>query len=615
MNKFLIIFSVFLLLSTKAISQDSYILNYEEVDIRALSQDVSRFTGKVLILDPRVNGRITIYSDVRISEEEVWDVFLRTIQVNGFSALTEENVVRIVPETESIRDINQGTVNGDITTRIIQLRNRSAEELVGMIRPIMGRQSYLSSISSINALLVVDVNSNISRVEELIMSLDISSNAEITIYPLENLSVIEAVRILESLKTQNNANYTNFTVIPFLQSNSVIISASNFVTNNIKEALERLDRDALGESPFGVIYLRYAKAEEIASILQTLAPRLVSGSLDEAPVITFHAETNAIIISADPSVTDQLRNLIARLDLRRAQVLVEAVVVELSDTAAQTLGIETIFLGDGEDRNPGFITRFPELQGPDLLAIAGSGNESGNALLDNTATNSLLGASGLIAGITRVNSGGDAFGAILNVVSQDINSNILSTPSVIAMDNEEANLVIGQEIPITTGESLGSSNTNPFRTTNRQEVGIKLSITPQINEGNSVILDIRQEVSGVAGSIGSSVDLITNIRSIETKVLVDDNQVVVLGGLIDEDIQENISKVPFLGSIPLLGRLFTSTSETVVRRNLMVFIRPRILIDASQVSEISLEKYNFLEAQRLLNENATSPIDLRNSIN
>lgn len=329
MNKYLIIFSIFLLLSAKAISQDSYILNYEEVDIRALSQDVSRFTGKVLILDPRVNGRITIYSDVRISEEEVWDVFLRTIQVNGFSAIAEDNVVRIVPETESIRDINQGTVNGDITTRIIQLRNRSAEELVGMVRPIMGRQSYLSSIASINALLVVDVNSNVSRIEELITSLDISSNAEITIYPLENLSVIEAVRILESLKTQNNANYINFTLIPFLQSNSVIISASNFVTNNIIEVLERLDQDALGESPFGVIYLRYANAEEIASILQTLAPRLVRGSPEEAPEITFHAETNAIIISADPSVTDQLRNLIARLDLRRAQVLVEAVVVEL----------------------------------------------------------------------------------------------------------------------------------------------------------------------------------------------------------------------------------------------------------------------------------------------
>ena len=610
-NKF--IFLCCLFITAQLVAQDSFIINYEEVDIKKVSQDIAKFTNKTLIIDPRVNGKVTIYSDNQLSEREVWNVYLRTIQVNGFAAVNDGNIVRIVPENESIRDANKSDERADTVTRIIAIKNRAAGEIVPMIKPITGRQSHLSYIASINSLLIVDTKTNIERIESLINSIDQSNAAAISIFPLTNLSAVEAVRILEKLKLQNNPTINNFIAIPFLPSNSVIVSANELVAANIKNTLNSLDNDAQNNSSLGVIYLKYAKAEDISAIVNTMAGKFASDDGNSKPVITFHRETNALIVSGEDAVMSQIKNLVAKLDIRRANILVEAIVVELSDTAAKSLGVETIFAGGSQSDTPIGITRFPDGSGPDLLALSGSAAESGNnPTLSAIATNSLLASQGLVAGIGSFETDGDAFGAIINAIAEDKNSNILSTPSVIAMDNEEAKLVIGQEIPITTGESLGSNNANPFRTTSRQEVGIKLTVKPQINEGDSVILEIKQEVSGVAGPLTSSTDLITNKRSIETKVLVDNNQIIVLGGLIDEDIQESISKVPVLGSVPLLGKLFSSTQESVVQRNLMVFIKPKILVDASQASEVSMEKYNFIDAQRLLNSKATQLIDLRN---
>lgn len=595
------------------VAQDSFIINYEEVDIKKVSQDIAKFTNKTLIMDPRVNGKVTIYSDNQLSQREVWNVYLRTIQVNGFAAVIDGNIVRIVPENESIRDLNAAEDRAATVTRIIAIKNRAAGEIVPMIKPITGRQSHISYIASINSLLLVDTKSNIERIEELIASVDKENSAAISIIPLLNLSAAEAVRILEKLKLQNNPTINEFIAVPFLPSNSVIVSANQFVTENIRNTLNDLDGDAKNNSMIGVIYLKYAKAEEISAIVNTMAAKFVSDDNNARPAITFHRETNALIISGEDAVMTQIKNLVAKLDIRRANILVEAIVVELSDTAAQSLGVETVFAGGNQSDTPIGLTRFSNGNGPDLLALSSSAAESGNnQTLSAIATNSLLASQGLVAGIGSFETNGDAFGAIINAIAEDKNSNILSTPSVIAMDNEEANLIIGQEIPITTGESLGSNNANPFRTTSRQEVGIKLTVKPQINEGDSVILEIKQEVSGVAGPLSSSTDLITNKRSIETKVLVDNNQIIVLGGLIDEDIQESVSKVPVLGSIPMLGRLFSSKQESVVQRNLMVFIKPKILLDGSQASEVSLEKYNFIDAQRLMNQKASQVIDLRN---
>ena len=592
-----------------AYTQDTFILNYEDVDIKKVTQDIARFSKKTIILDPRVKGKITIYSNANLSRDQVWDVYLRTIQVNGFSTISENGFLRVIPENEATRDQTSSFSSGDFETAVIPLGNRSTEEILPMIKPITGRQSHLSSIPSINSILLVDRSSNVTRIRELLIDLDKNNTAKISIIKLENLSSIEAVRILERLKAQNNPTINNFIAIPFTPSNSVILSSNDFITKNIMSTLNSLDKDITSDDSTDVIYLKYAKASDIAPILNSIAGTFVSDSEGTKTVITHHEKTNSLIISSAEENLNSIKNIIAKLDIRRAQVLVEAIVVDLSEQGAKSLGVEAIFSGDADDSIPIGVTRFSGT-GPDLLSIAGASDDDTNVTLTTTAVSSLLNTQGLVAGFGDVRNGEDNFVGILNAIASDTDSNILSTPSILAMDNESARLFIGQEIPITTGESLGTNNSNPFRTTSRQEVGIELEITPQIDEGTSVILNIKQGVSGVAGVAQSGTDLITNKREIETTVLVDNNQIIVLGGLIDEDTQEVISKVPVLGSIPVLGKLFQSSSSTSSKKNLMVFLRPTILIDSNGINQVSLEKYNFIKAQQASDDDLDL-IDLR----
>ena len=604
-----IIFILFIFISIQSQAQETFLLNYQDVDIAKVTQDISKFSKKTLILDPRVKGRISIFSDSILSAEQVWDVYMRTIQVHGFAALSDGGVVRIVPENEATRDSNESLSQSSIETKIFTLKNRAAGEILSQIKPITGRQSHLSSIPSINSILLVDKKSNIKRIGQLLKKIDQNDSAAIKIIKLNNLSSVEAVRILDRLKAQNNPTINNFIAVPFTPSNSVIISADQVVTNNITETLNALDKDALTGGSIAVLYLKYAKAEEVATIINTVSSRF-AGDENEKPIVTHHRETNSLIVSSEETNLEVIRNLVSKLDIRRAQVLVEAIIVELSETAAKSLGVETIFAGAQDGNIPVGITRFQNGSNPDLVALAGSLIEDGeNATLSNAASSSLLQSSGLVSGFGDF-SGGDSFAGIISAVADDQNSDILSTHTVIAMDNEPANLVIGQEIPITTGESLGSNNANPFRTTSRQEVGIKLSITPQINEGNSVILEIKQEVSGVVGPLTGTADLITNKRSIETTVLVDNNQMIVLGGLNEDDLQESVSKVPLLGSIPVFGRLFRSSAESRVQRNLMVFLRPTILMDSADVTSLSGEKYNYINAEKIIGSSNKNILDL-----
>ena len=593
-------------------AQESFILNYEDVDIKKVTQDIAQFAKKTIILDPRVKGRITIYSNADLNRSQVWDVYLRTIQVNGFSAISESGFVRIVPENEATRDLNIDSLSsGDYQTAIIPLVNRSTEEVLPMIKPITGRQSHLSSIASINSILLVDRASNVNRIKALVDDLDKNNSANISIIKLDNLSSTEAVRILDKLKTQNNPTINKFIAIPFSPSNSVIISANEFITSNIISTLKSLDKDITSNDTIDVVYLKYAKSSDVAAILSSISGGFIPDADGIKTVITHHEKTNSLIISSAEANLITIKNIISKLDIRRAQVLVEAIIVELSETAAKNLGVETVFTGSDTEGVPIGLTRFNGA-GPDLLATIGAVSDATDISLGTAATSALLNTQGLIAGFGDL-TGSDSFVGIINAIAQDTNSNILSTPSLLAMDNELATSIIGQEIPITTGESLGSSNANPFRTTSRQEVGIKLEVTPQINEGSSVVLKIKIEVSGVAGVMTSGIDLITNKRAIETTALVDNNQIIVLGGLVDEDTQETLSKVPVLGSIPIIGRLFQSTSSTVVKRNLMVFLRPTILIDSDSSNSLSDDKYNYIKARQLLTGGSNELIDLTES--
>ena len=590
-------------------AQDSFILNYEDVDIKKVTQDIAQFSKKTIILDPRVKGKITIYSNANLNRDQVWDVYLRTIQVNGFGAISEDGFLRVVPENEATRDMTSDSSLGGFETAVIPLINRSSEEILPMIKPITGRQSHLSNITSINSILLVDRASNVDRIRNLLNDLDKNNTAKISILKLNNLSSIEAVRILDRLKTQNNPTINQFIAIPFTPSNSVILSANDLITNNITNTLNSLDKDIMSDDSMDVIYLKYAQAKDISAILNSISGSFISDAEGKKTVITHHEKTNSLVISSAEDNLNSIRNIVSKLDIRRAQVLVEAIVVDLSEKAATRLGVEAIYSGNDEDSIPIGITRFSG-SGADLLAIAGAADDESDVTLTNTAISSLLNTQGLVAGFGDLTKGEDNFVGILNAIAEDTDSNILSTPSILAMDNEPARLFIGQEIPITTGESLGTNNSNPFRTTSRQEVGIELEITPQINEGASVILNIKQGVSGVAGISQSGLDLITNKREIETTVLVDNNQIIVLGGLIDEDTQEVVSKVPLLGSIPLLGRIFQSSSTSTSTKNLMVFLKPTILTNSDIANEISLEKYNYFKAEQQLKNNTI--IDLTN---
>ena len=590
-------------------AQDSFILNYEDVDIKKVTQDIAQFSKKTIILDPRVKGKITIYSNANLNRDQVWDVYLRTIQVNGFGAISEDGFLRVVPENEATRDMTSESSLGGFETAVIPLINRSSEEILPMIKPITGRQSHLSNITSINSILLVDRASNVDRIRNLLNDLDKNNTAKISILKLNNLSSIEAVRILDRLKTQNNPTINQFIAIPFTPSNSVILSANDLITNNITNTLNSLDKDIMSDDSMDVIYLKYAQAKDISAILNSISGSFISDAEGKKTVITHHEKTNSLVISSAEDNLNSIRNIVSKLDIRRAQVLVEAIVVDLSEKAATRLGVEAIYSGNDEDSIPIGITRFSG-SGADLLAIAGAADDESDVTLTNTAVSSLLNTQGLVAGFGDLTKGKDNFVGILNAIAEDTDSNILSTPSILAMDNEPARLFIGQEIPITTGESLGTNNSNPFRTTSRQEVGIELEITPQINEGASAILNIKQGVSGVAGISQSGLDLITNKREIETTVLVDNNQIIVLGGLIDEDTQEVVSKVPLLGSIPLLGRIFQSSSTSTSTKNLMVFLKPTILTNSDIANEISLEKYNYFKAEQQLKNNTI--IDLTN---
>jgi general secretion pathway protein D len=401
----------------------------------------------------------------------------------------------------------------------------------------------------------------------------------------------------------DNQMSKSFSAIAVERSNSILLRGQIGVIKQIKRVISRLDSNSSQSSNLKVIYLKYAKAEDLTGILEKVAESLEEeipseSSKKNKTSIGFHNDTNALIISAQPDILKSLESVISQLDIRRAQVLVEALIVEISDKLARDLGVQFLFLGDGES-SPIATQRFGT-PNPDLISTIGAETSEDSTIsstMQTRAANSLLALDGLAVGVARYKASGTSFATILNLIAQDADSNVLSTPSIMTMDNEEASIVVGQEIPITTGETLSGSNSNPFRSVTRQEIGVKLVVRPQINEGNAVKMYINQEVSSIFGPLGEmSTDLITNKRNIKTTVLVEDGETIVLGGLIDDDVQESVKKVPFLGDIPLLGRLFKTTSITRTKRNLMVFLRPTIVRNSEDVRAISNRKYNYFQA-------------------
>lgn len=533
-NKALLL-KILLLISISA-SLHTTQINMRDADIRIFSADIAKLTNKTIVLDPRIKGNVTVISDQDLDPDEAYAVFLSVLRLHGFSAIQTGDVIKVMPESGARQDASSERISQDsLTTEVIRLSGADARTLVPLLKPLVNKQGHIAAYEPTNSIILADYEGNVYRLKEVLAQLDRSSGSKDT---------------------------------------------------NLK-----------------VVYLNYAKASDIQLILEKMATSLENAKASSSSSglkttsIESHEDTNALIISAKQDVLAELESVIDQLDIRRAQVLVEAIIVELSDSLAKDLGVQFLFRGDG-DNTPLVAQRFGS-PNPDLISSVASeslADSSGSSALGTAAVNSLLGIEGLAVGVGRINSSGNIFASIINLVAEDSDSNILSTPSIMTLDNEQASIVVGQEIPITTGETLSSSNSNPFRSVNREEVGIKLEVTPQINEGNAVRLTINQEVSSVYGPITpSSTDLITNKRVIKTTVLVEDGDTIVLGGLIDDNVQEIERRVPILGNIPLIGRMFRSTSTSRTKRNLIVFIKPTIIRDSETMRVIGNSKYNFYQ--------------------
>ena len=601
-----LIFTVLLSLSLAAQDQNIF---YKDADIKTFAQDIALLTDKTIILDPRVKGVISIYSDAPLDSESIWEVFISTMEVQGYNVLKDGDIYRVIPSQEGIKNFTEdGNLQGSIDSEVIKLRFSSAKDIVNAVKPIVGVRSYIVALNNDREVLIADDEDNIRRVKDIIRTLDSELDTSISEFKLKNLSAIEALRLINSLKSDPNTRFDKLAVATFQGSNKLIFSGPLEIVTRAKRVISQLDLDNNLNENTKVIYLNYSKAEDILKILKDVSSSFnQEQNIDYKTVITSHEETNSIVIRSNPQTIKTLSSIVEQLDIRRPQVFVEAIIVEISDESAKALGVDTIYSGDSTDNIPVALTRFPSTNSPDLLALAASADDDSNLGASTSAASSLLGTRGLVAGVGNLIDGEDNFAMLLSVLKEDQNSNILSTPSAVVMDNEEASLLVGQEIPVTTGESLGTNNLTPFRTTSREEIGIKLEVKPQINEADSVALFIRQEVSSIAGSqLPNSSDLITNKREIETTVLADNGEILVLGGLISEDVQESINKVPLLGDLPIIGALFRSSAMSVQEKNLMIFLRPTILRDSITTKDLSQEKFNLIRAKQLLDEDQST---------
>ena len=596
------------LLSLMLVAQDQNIF-YKDADIKTFAQDIALLTDKTIILDPRVKGVISIYSDAPLDSESIWEVFISTMEVQGYNVLKDGNIYRVIPSQEGVKNFSEdGPLAGSIGSEVIKLRFSSAKDIVNAVKPIVGVRSYIVALQNDREVLIADDADNIKRVRDIIRNLDSELDTSISDFKLKNLSAIEALRLINSLKSDPNTRFDKLAVATFQGSNKLIFSGPLEIVTRAKRVISQLDLDNSLNENTKVIYLNYSQAEDILKILKDVSASFnQEQNIDYKTVITSHEETNSIVIRSNPQTIKTLTSIVEQLDIRRPQVFVEAIIVEISDESAQALGVDTIYSGDATNNTPIALSRFPSTTSPDLLSLAISADDDSNLGANTSAASSLLSTRGLVAGVGNIIDGEDNFAMLLSVLKDDSNSNILSTPSAVVMDNEEASLLVGQEIPVTTGESLGTNNLTPFRTTAREEIGIKLEVKPQINEADSVALFIRQEVSSIAGSqLPNSSDLITNKREIETTVLADNGEILVLGGLISEDIQESVNKVPLLGDLPIIGTLFRSSAKSVEQRNLMIFLRPTILRDSITTKDLSEEKFNLIRAKQLLKEEESS---------
>lgn len=633
------------------------VLNLRDADIRAFIQDAARVTGRTFIIDQRVQGKVSVVTDRPLSKSEYFEVFLSTLRANGLVAIPTGNGSYRIQPTEGAaaqpgRVGSSGAARNSFVTEIFRLRAIDAAQAVETVRPLVSREGSVTANAAANSLVVADYADNVRRIRQVLLRID-NDSADTRVVVLRNAGAREIATSLQTLASAGGPR-GQVAISPIDSSNSIALRGDARAVARFAEIIADLDKRAAAGSEIRVIFLQHADADKLLPVLQQLVgqspsitPQVVStgsrtlpgaqaqpvatspaassaptssGASRSPAIIARYEGTNAVIISASADVQRTLGEVIRQLDSRREQVLVEAIIVEISDTAARKLGIQLAVGGPGG----GAFTTYSNVT-PGIVPIAGgvlqnqlsggttttttvngttttttSGNTNGSTLLQG-ALGAINAATGGTAG-GAISLGGNAYlGAIINAVSQDNQSNLLSTPSVVTLDNQEAKILVGQEIPVTTGEALSGNFDNAFRTVQRQNVGIQLEVKPQIGEGGSIKLFLRQEVSSIAGAVtNNSSDLILNKREIQTTMTVDDGQIMAIGGLLDDNERRTLEKVPVLGDIPLLGELFRSRSKSRGKTNLMVFIRPTILRTAADAQRLAERRYGYVRGQQLI---------------
>ncbi|MFT6777383.1 MAG: general secretion pathway protein D [Paraglaciecola sp.] len=634
----LVIGSTFFTVSSLVAAAD-YSPNFKNTDISEFINIVGKNLKKTIIVDPNVRGKVTVRSYDLLNEAQYYQFFLNVLQVYGYSAVTMSSGVVKVIRSKDAKASNIPVVDGspfdgdEMITRVMPVYNVPVRELAPLLRQLndtAGGGNVVSHDAS-NVMMLTGRSAVVNRLVEIIERVDKAGDEEVEIVKLKYASSTELVRIIDSInKSQGKSNSSGKSdprIVADDRTNSIIVSGDIKARKRLINLIERMDSELQTSGNTRVIFLNYAKSEDLIKVLQGVSASIqaeVKGSTKGRQTtksrdvsIDSHEDSNALVITAEPDMMRSLEKVIRQLDVRRAQVLVEAIIVEVFEGDGTTLGVQWANeKGGGTQFNNGVVGIGSLAVGIDqaqdrIIVDSITTTDGGTPVVvptEQTQLGDLTGLASLLGGVNGLLLGGvkDGWGAVLQAVSTDTNSNLLATPHLTTMDNEEAFFIVGQEVPIITGSTTGSNNANPFQSVDRQEVGIKLKVTPQINEGDAVQLSIEQEVSSVSGA--TSVDVIINKREIKTSVIVDDGGTIVLGGLIDDAVQESVSKVPLLGDIPILGNLFKSTTTTVSKRNLMVFIRPTIIRDGVTMNEISHKKYQYIRAQQLKRQSQGIPL-------
>jgi general secretion pathway protein D len=568
--------------------QELLSINMRDADIGAVIQWVAEQTNKKIVVDPRVKGRVTVLANQSMTTDQVYQVFLAMLDVHGYAASETGGILRIVPASLAKTSPRQlvdsyGQLSGGQQVMYVFKANKvSASRLVELLKPLLPNTGYIAAYPENNSLVIADDADNVKRMVSMITKIDESGEMTIETIKLDHADAKNLAGLVQSLLGKEDGLV--FSIVSDERSNSLLMSGSPATRSRVKQLVTQLD------SPIGkggntrVVYLHYLSADELLPILRGMGKAMQQDNKNTGSNGSISIEAsesaNALVMTAPPYILDMLSDVIEQVDIRRAQVLVEAIIVEVSKDFSQTLGVE-------------WNTSFNNNDGLEAVTNFGIRNASINS--DSDTAVSLLG-SGLNLGFYRNGS----LRALAQAIANENDTNVLSTPSILTLDNHEAEILVGSNVPFITGQttSSSSSTSNPFTTIERQDIGLTLKITPQINEGDAITLDILQEIETISEATSVANDIVTNKRSIKTKVLVEDDTILVLGGLVSDDVQQLVNKVPLLGDIPLLGALFRSTTDKVTKRNLMVFIHP-VIVDSEQVAaQRSQKSYHLMQELR-----------------